>query len=150
MDRVPESTIEELLQWIAYERDAAWAAKLSVLRARDFQDIAHFGGCVREHERHADELAQLARAIDRHREIPTEPTFVTRDAFVVGALDDGRAVLHAVAGLERARIARYELRQRSYSVLDALLERHLQDAHARLNALEKLDVAQRGAREAAA
>jgi len=150
MDRVPESTVDELLQWIAYERDAAWAAKLSVLRVRGFREIAHFGACVREHERHAEELAQLVRAVDRRREIPTEPAFVTRDAFVVGDLDDGRAVLHAMAGLEHARIARYEERRRGYSVLDALLERHLHDARARLSSLEELRAAHRVPREAAA
>jgi hypothetical protein len=150
MGRVPESTVEHLLHWIACERDAAWAAKLAVLRTRDFQEIAHFGACVREHERHADELAQLVRAIDRYREIPAEPAFVTRDAFVVGDLAEGDGVLQAVAGLERARIARYELRARRYSVLDALLERHLQDARTRLSALDKLRVVHRPHREAAA
>ena len=147
---MPEPTVEDLLYWIACERDAAWAAKLSVLRVRGFQEIAHFGACVREHERHADELAQLVRAVDRQCEIPTEPPFVTRDAFVVGDIDDGRAVLHAMAGLERARIARYMERRRGYSVLDALLERHLSDARARLSALEQLRAAHRVPREAAA
>ena len=150
MDRVPESTVDELLQWIAYERDAAWAAKLAVLRASGLRDIAHFGVCVREHERHAEELAQLVRAVDRRRAIPTEPVFVTRDPFVVGDLDDGRAVLRAVADLERARIARYEERRRGYSVLDALLERHLHDARARLSSLEDLRAAGGAPREAAA
>jgi len=150
MDRVPEPTVEDLLHWIACERDAQWAAKLAVLRTRDFQELAHLGACVREHERHADELAQLVRAVDRHCEIPTEPAFVTRDAFVVGDLAEGQGVLQALAGLERARIARYELRERRYSVLDALLERHLQDARSRLSALEKIQVARRAPREAAA
>jgi hypothetical protein len=150
MDRVPEPTVEDLLHWIACERDAEWAAKLAVLRTRDFQEIAHLGACVREHARHAEELAQLVRAVDRYREVPTEPTFVTRDAFVVGDLAEGQGVLLALAGLEGARIARYELRERRYSVLDALLERHLQDARSRLGAVEKLRVAHGAPREAAA
>ncbi len=137
MDGLPGCTVDELLQWIGYERDAAWAAKLAVLRVGGRDDIAHFGACVCEHERHAEELTQLVRAVDREREIPDEPPFVTRDAFVVGDLDEGGPVLDAMARLEGARIARYELRRRDASVLDALLERHLHDARARLAALLK-------------
>jgi hypothetical protein len=78
MDRVPESSAwAELLRWIAYERDAAWTAKLAILRARRREDIAHFGACLREHDRHADELSQLVRVTDPAVEAPTEPCFVT-------------------------------------------------------------------------
>jgi hypothetical protein len=71
MDRVPESpaTTAELLRWIAYERDAAWTAKLAILRARRREDIAHFGACLREHDRHAGELALLARLTDPAAEV---------------------------------------------------------------------------------
>jgi hypothetical protein len=64
---VPESAVDELLRRIAYERDAAWAAKHAVLRVSGMKEIAHFGACVREHARHAEELAQLVRAVDRRR-----------------------------------------------------------------------------------
>jgi hypothetical protein len=143
MDRVPEGSLRELLQWVAYERDAAWAAKLAVLRARDLDEVAYFGACVREHERHAEELTQLVRAVDRGREVSSDPPFVTRDALDVGDVDAGHGVLAAVARLEHARVARYEQRTRSASVIDALLERHLQDARARLCALRDLCAAHR-------
>jgi hypothetical protein len=141
MDRVPESPVDELERWIAYERDAEWAAKLAVLRARDLDEIAYFGACVREHARHADELTQLVKAIDPKREVSKEPTFVTRDAWVVGDVGEGHAILGVAAKLELGRIARYGQRARGYSVLDALLERHLQDARARLAALSDLSAA---------
>lgn len=149
MDRVPESpATAELLRWIAYERDAAWTAKLSILRARRREDIAHFGACLREHDRHTDELALLTRLTDPAVEAPTEPCFVTSEASVVGAIDDGRVLLEAVDRLEAVRIDRYEQRRRGgagqpATVLDGLLDRHLADARARLASLRRLREARR-------
>lgn len=59
---MPDSAAFDLDLWIACERDAVWTAKLAILRARRREDIAHFGACLREHERHAGELELLARA----------------------------------------------------------------------------------------
>ncbi len=144
VERVPDSPATvDLHQWIACERDAAWTAKLAILRARRREDIAHFGACLREHERHMDELATLARLVDPAHEPPTEPAFVTRDPFVVGAIEDGAALLDAMERLESVRIARYELRRRATdarpgALLDGILERHLGDARARLTSLHRL------------
>lgn len=144
MDRVPESAAAaELLRWIAYERDAAWTAKLAIVRARRREDIAHFGACLGEHDRHAAELSQLVRAHHPTAEPPTEPCFVTGDAHVVGAIADDRALLEAMDRLESARIRRYERRRRSAAgqprtLLDGLLERHLLEARARRAALRRL------------
>jgi hypothetical protein len=145
MDRVPESSATiELLAWIACERDAAWAAKLAILRAPRCEDIAHFGSCVREHERHADELALIARVTSPGVDLPTGPTFVTRDAFVVGAIEAGDdALFEAMERLEAMRIDRYAQRRRGDpgvpgTIVDALLERHLADARARTLALRQL------------
>jgi hypothetical protein len=144
MDHVPESFVDELVHWIAAERDAAWAAKLAILRMQTREDIALFGAHLREHDRHADELAQLVRAVEPRRDIPREPSFVTRDALVVGALDRDQAVIEAMLGIEASRIARYEQRPRhasrdgsgAASIVDALMDRHLADAKARLVALD--------------
>jgi hypothetical protein len=141
---VPEFAVTaDLDLWIAYERDAAWTAKLAILRARRREDIAHFGGCLREHDRHATELEMLARLVDPAREATSDPTFVTRDAFVVGAIDDARALLDAMERLEGDRIARYELRRRPAAaapaaLLDGVLDRHLSDARTRLASLRRL------------
>jgi hypothetical protein len=149
MDRVPESpATAELLQWIAYECDAGWTAKLAILRARRCEDIAHFGACLREHDRHAAELVSLARATDPAAEPPTEPTFITTEPFVVGAIDDGGALVDAMAQLEAVRIDRYGQRRRGSDsttgrLLDGLLERHLADARARLASLRGLREARR-------
>jgi hypothetical protein len=134
--------VGELLRWVAYERDAAWAARLAVLRVGRLEDIAHFGACLREHDRHAEELAQLVRATSPRQEIPDGPCFVVRDAFVVGALDGDGDVLSAMKALEEERIARYERRPRGdggspRTMLDALLERHLVEARSRRDALER-------------
>jgi hypothetical protein len=145
MDHVPESSVDELLRWIAAERDAAWAAKLAILRVQTREDIALLAAHLQEHERHAQELAQLVRAAEPRRSIPTEPGFVTRDAHIIGALDRDDAVIEAMTSIEAARIARYERRSRQVkrdrdapsSLVDALLERHLDDARARLAALER-------------
>jgi hypothetical protein len=143
MDRVPESpATAELLGWIAYERDAAWTAKLAILRARRREDIAYFGACLREHDRHADELSLLVRLMDPAAEVPTEPCFVTVEPFVVGAIDDGRALVDAMDRLEALRIERYERRPRagagqSGTLLDGLLERHLADTRSRLSTLRR-------------
>jgi hypothetical protein len=155
MSHVPESTVGELLQWIACERDAAWAAKLAILRARALEDISYFGACLREHDRHAEELAQLVRAASPRQEIPQGPCFVVRDALVVGALEREDAVLDAMKGLEEERIERYERRLRCgdrapLTLLDALLERHLTDARSRRDALQRRRNTREPAREAAA
>jgi hypothetical protein len=133
----------ELLRWVAYERDAAWSAKLAILRARRREDIAHFGGCLREHDRHATELAMLARLVDPEAEVPAEPCFVTSEPSVVGAIADGGALVEAMDRLEAGRIERYEQRRRANdgqpgTLLDKLLERHLADARARLASLRGL------------
>jgi hypothetical protein len=143
MGHVPEPGItDELLRWIAYERDAAWTAKLAILRAKRVEDITLLGACLREHDRHANELAQLVRAHCPKVEIPVEPTFVTKEPFVVGAIDDGRTLLDAMAGLERVRINRYAQRRLDRAamttLLDGLLDRHQGDACARLASLRQL------------
>jgi hypothetical protein len=149
MDRVPESfATVEILQWIAYERDAAWTAKLAILRARRREDIAHFGASLREHDRHAGELAMLARLTDPAAQVPTDPCFVTEEPFVVGAIDDPATLVEAMDRLEAVRIDRYEQRRRGVdggpgSLLDRLLERHLADTRARLASLRDLREARR-------
>jgi hypothetical protein len=150
MDRVPESpaTTTELLRWIAYERDAAWTARLAILRAHRREDIAHFGACLREHDRHTGELALLARLADPAAPVPTDPCFVTAEPFVVGAIDDPEALVEAMGRLEAGRIERYGQRPRGGdgdpgSLLDRLLERHLADARARLASLRGLREARR-------
>jgi hypothetical protein len=144
MDHVPESSATtDILRWLAYERDAAWAAKLAILRAASCADIRHFGACLHEHNRHAEELGALARAADGRIRIPAEPSFITSDPCVVGAIDDGRALLHAMERLEAVRIDRYVGRCRAgadqlASMLHGLLDRHLADARARLDRLRGL------------
>jgi hypothetical protein len=146
MQNAPEPEqqyIGELVDHVARERDAAWAAKLAILRVRRLEDIAFLGACLREHERHAEEIAQLARAAGANGAIPREACFVTRDPHIVGAIADADAVIDTMRGLEHARIERYEQQRRSTDgemrrTLDALLERHLLDARARLRALEAL------------
>jgi hypothetical protein len=143
MDHVPESrAAAEMLRWIAYERDASWTAKLAILRAR-VEHVAYFGECMREHDRHADELSQLARAAGTACDLPAEPTFVTREPSVVGAIDDPSALLDAMVRLESARIERYAKRPRGAmsqpaTLLDGLLERHQADARARPTSLRRL------------
>jgi hypothetical protein len=151
MDRVPESPVTaDHLLWIAYERDAAWTAKLAILRARRREDIAHFGACLREHDRHTAELSSLARRMDPTTEVPMDPSFVTAEPLVVGAIDDGGALVETMERLEAVRIDRYEQRRRGSegqpgTLLDGLLERHLADARARLASLRGLREARRGA-----
>ena len=143
MDRGPESSAPtDLVEWIAYERDAAWTAKLAILRAKR-EDIAHFGACLREHERHADELARLARMDDRSASIPTEATFVTREPHVVGAIADGYTLLEAMEQLETVRVRRYETRGPVVTadlatMIEGVLERHCADARARLACVRRL------------
>ncbi len=143
MERVPEPHApSHVLHWIAYEHDAAWTAKLAILRAAHKDDIAHFGACLREHERHAAELARLARMNDRHAPLPTDATCVTGEPHVVGAVADGRALLETMDDLEAARVRRYEAHRahgtHASEGLAAVLERHLADARARLEALRRL------------
>jgi len=139
MDHGPESPdVTKILHWIAYERDAAWTAKLAILRASSREDVRHFGACLREHDRHADELTALARATDRGVELPKEACFVTGDPFVVSAIDNGAALVDAREHLEAVRIDRYISRRPTVtdeplSMLDGLLDRHLADTRARLD-----------------
>jgi hypothetical protein len=139
MEKVPESAAAalELLQWIGYARDAAWATKLAILRLDRREDIERFGAFLAEHDRHAAELSQLLRTTDPRTEVPHEPPFLTRDPHVIGALVDADTVLAATTGLEASRIVRYEARPRHrdhepHRVLDAVLERHAFDARLRL------------------
>jgi hypothetical protein len=139
-DGTPDSLTAELLRWIAYENDAVWTAKLAILRLERVEDIAQFGKWLREHERHAAELARVLRAQSPRLQAPSEPSFATRDPFAIGALDDGEAVIEAMRGVEAARIARYQSRDgarsapiddRPHRLLDALLDRHALDARVR-------------------
>jgi hypothetical protein len=136
-EATPDSLLSELHHWIACERDAAWAAKLAILRLERSDDITQFGRYLREHERHADELAQLLGAGSGRPGVPREPCFVTRDPHVIGATDSGDAVLDAMIDLEVTRLARYEAHgqsgdDRARGRLDAILERHAVDARERL------------------
>jgi hypothetical protein len=151
MNHVPErlslgerSLADELLRWIDYETDAAYAAKLAILRLRDASDIAIAGVWLRDHVRHADELAQLVRALAPERVVALEPSLSTRDAFVIGALSDADAdaVLEALRAIDRARAARYATRPRICEadgalLVDALLVRHAHDAAARIAWLDE-------------
>lgn len=140
MENVPESTAaatRDLLQWIGYERDAALAAKLAILRLERREDIERFGAFLAEHERHASELALILRATDPCCEIPDEAPFLTRDPHVIGGLLHPDTVLAATSEIEARRIARYDARPRRgdderHRVLDAVLERHSADARLRL------------------
>jgi hypothetical protein len=145
MDHVPESTrSSEIIQWIAFERDAEWASKIAILRAKPFDAIAHFGRCRQEHERHAEELAELAKELVPNEDIPTRPQFLTRDALVVGALEDEATLIDTMERLEWTRIGRYEKRRCRRAAgaqpapLDGLLERHLNDTRDRLASLRRL------------
>ncbi len=135
--------MRDLLDWIAYERDAAWTAKLAILRAERLEDIAHFGACLREHDRHADELVRLARASDRRASVPTDATFVTDEPHLVGSLHGGRALLETMERVEAVRVDRYLARiplasGESMTMLHGILQRHLADARGRLAALGRL------------
>jgi hypothetical protein len=144
MDLGPESlSSTNLLRWVAYERDAAWTARLAILRASRCEEIRHFGDCLREHNRHAEELVALARLADRTASVPKEASFITGDPFVVGAIDDACALLDAMERLEAARIDRYVRRCGPYAdqpaaMLQGLLTRHLADARSRLARLRGL------------
>jgi hypothetical protein len=140
MEKVPESAADvlELQRWIGYERDAALATKLAILRLERREDIELFGAFLAEHERHASELGQLLRAADPACEVPDEAPFLTRDPHVIGALMDPDCVLTASIALEASRIGRYDTRPRRrddepHRMLDAVLERHAVDAQMRLD-----------------
>src|ERR1700722_17029278 len=131
--------VEDVSNWLAFERDAAWTAKLVILRVERLDDIRHFGDCLHDHERHVDELAGLARI--RGAQL-REPSFVTREAHVIGALVESSSVLAAMGALEIARVARYRshdatVREEAESALDRLLARHRIDAEARLRWLAR-------------
>lgn len=138
MERVPESAASlELLQWIGYERDAAWAAKLAILRLDRREDIDRFGAFLAEHDRHAVEISQLLHAADPRCDVPDEPPFITRDPHVIGGLVEPDSVIAAMSALEASRIARYDARplrshDEPHRMLDAVLERHAVDARLRL------------------
>lgn len=139
MEKVPEvhGAAFELLRWIGYERDAAWATKLAILRLDRREDIDRFGAFLVEHDRHSAELAHLLRATDSRCEIPEEPPFSTRDPHVIGGLVDPDTVIVATSALEASRIARYDARPRHGDdvprrMLDAVLERHAAAARLRL------------------
>jgi hypothetical protein len=140
MEKVPEpagSATQELLQWIGYERDAAWATKLAILRLDRHEDIELFGAFLAEHDRHAAELGQLLRAADPSCDVPDDPPFITRDPHVIGGLSEPDSVFSAAISLEGSRIGRYDARPRRrdaepHRMLDALLERHAVDARMRL------------------
>jgi len=140
MDQVrAPSVTAEALQWIEYELDASWAAKLAILGARRREDIAHFGACLAEHDRHSRELAALLRASDPIIDIPTEPVFRTNDATIVASTHEESALLRAVERMESTRMDRYEGRRRGHDGrLEALLDIHLTETRVRLAALRRL------------
>ena len=144
MDHGPEShTGSNLLRWVAYERDAAAAAKLAILRASGCESIRHFGACLREHDRHAAELAVWAGAHGHPSSPRAEARFVTTEPLAIGDVDGGQALLDAMDRLETGRIDRYLARRAARagepaSTFDALLDRHLADAYARLARLRDL------------
>jgi hypothetical protein len=140
MERLPPPELADVtLQWIAHERDAAWTAKLAILGAPRREDIAHFGACLREHERHARELAVLALSTRPHLDIPTEPPFLTSDASVVASRHERDPLLDAIERIELSRVERYERRRRGADTrLETLLDAHLTDTRARLSALRRL------------
>jgi hypothetical protein len=144
MDHGPSShTGSDLLRWVAYERDAAAAAKLAILRAAGCESIRHFGACLREHDRHAEELAAWAGAQGRRISPRAEARFVTTEPLAIGDVDSGEALLDAMDRLETVRIDRYLARRAARggepaSTFDGLLDRHLADAYARLARLRGL------------
>jgi hypothetical protein len=145
---MPESSATvEALRWLAYDRDAAWTAKLAILGAPCREDIAHFGMCLREHDRHADELAALVHVTSPHADIPTEPTFLTADASLVAAIRERNVLLDAFDRIEVGRVERYGRRRRGGDArLEALLDVHLTETRVRLATLRRL----RGSRRDAA
>jgi hypothetical protein len=141
MQNPPDSpVVQDLLMSAAHERDAAWAAKLAILRLRRVEHIAFLGECLRQHDLHARELASLVRAADRRVPVPSEPRFLTPDALVIGALDDADRVLAALEELEAQRIRRYEARlgRQHPGTVGAVLGRHYDAARARLVQLQRL------------
>jgi hypothetical protein len=144
MDHGPQSTSStDFLRWIAYERDAAFSAKLAILRASRCEDIRYFGECLREHTRHVEELTALGRISVRAMDAPAQARFATTEPFLVGAVADGRTLFDAMERLEGDRIERYVDRHRAgadqaTSMLDGLLDRHLGEARARLARLRAL------------
>jgi hypothetical protein len=144
MDHGPESLIRTSLScWIAYERDAVWTAKLAILRATRADDIRHFGACLDEHNRHAEELTALARVADRSVDVPKDASFLTQDPFIVGAIDSGGDLVGAMERVEAQRIDRYLSRppatpEQPATMLNGLLDRHLADARERVSRLREL------------
>jgi hypothetical protein len=141
-DDEPDSqrTLDEALNWLARERDAVWTAKLVIRRVEPVDDILHFGQCLREHETHVVEWAHWAESGGARLERATllEPSFVTGEPHVIGALAESAAVLAAMETIEAARVAAYlsldaMVSMREQGSFGRLLARHLVDARARLD-----------------
>jgi hypothetical protein len=128
----------EASAWLDAERDAAWTAKLVILRVERLDDIDHFGECLREHERHVQDLADwmLAEGARIDPGVLREPSFATQEPHLIGALADGTAVLAAMEAIETARLVRYPRRGAAACAarceLDRLLAQHRMDAQVRL------------------
>lgn len=138
MNDVPEpGTLarEEVESWVARERDAAWSAKLVILRLTEAGEIAMAGQFLAEHVRHIDELYALSH------ELPSaldEPAFVTREPSLIGAVVQGGPVLDVLERIEKARIAAYESHLAAVPrELRQVLGQHCNDARARLHALRR-------------
>ena len=134
------STLDDALDWLARERDAVWTAKLVILRVEPVDDILHFGQCLREHQTHIVEWARWAESRGARLEPATlfEPSFVTGEPHVVGALAESAAVLAAMETIEAARVAAYLSpdamgSMREQGSFGRLLARHLVDARTRLD-----------------
>jgi hypothetical protein len=141
-DDEPDSqrTLDEALNWLARERDAVWTTKLVILRLEPVDDILHFGQCLREHETHVVEWAQWAESRGARLEPTTllEPSFVTGEPHIVGALAESAAVLAAMETIEDARVAAYLAPDAMVSMhaqgsFGRILARHLVDARTRLD-----------------
>jgi hypothetical protein len=131
--------LDEAVESIARERDACWTAKLVILRVDKVEDIRHFGECLREHDAHIGELARLGRANGALLDptVPSEPSLVTKEPHVIGALRESEAILEAMEAIESTRTASYLARRPSAlrsarRGLDTILERHFIDAQSRL------------------
>ena len=105
-------SVDRATTWLDRERDAAWTAKLAILRLERVADILHLGACLRGHESHIAELAEVARTQGLSPDSGSlrEPSFVTGEPHVIGALIESGAVLAALESIETARVARYPSR----------------------------------------
>lgn len=147
--------VHDALEWIARERDAVWTAKLVVLQVERVDDIGHFGDCLREHQVHAVDWLRWARVrgVRLDPSMLLEPSFVTREPYIVGALVGAPAVLVAMERIESARLARYLSHTPTGSPrcgFERLLIEHLTDARSRLEWLRSRLRTDEAAREAVA